>query len=79
VWSAVTAGLSACAAPCANIAISGTRGTPQLSDELADDGTALRGGTALSSCSGKLRARLDGTRLRINEFTLYGAGSAAAF
>jgi translocation and assembly module TamB len=23
---------------------------------------------------GKLRARLDGTRLRINEFTLYGAG-----
>jgi translocation and assembly module TamB len=59
----------------ANIAISGTRGTPQLSGDLLADDMALRSVVdGFEFGSGKLRARLDGTRLRINEFTLYGAG-----
>ena len=59
----------------ANIAISGTRATPQLSGDLLADDMALRSVVdGVEFGSGKLRARLDGTRLRINEFTLYGAG-----
>ena len=59
----------------ANIAIGGTRGTPQLSGDLLADDMALRSVVdGFEFGSGKLRARLDGTRLRINEFTLYGAG-----
>ncbi|MFM9901928.1 MAG: translocation/assembly module TamB domain-containing protein [Polaromonas sp.] len=59
----------------ANIAISGTRAAPQLSGDLLADDMALRSVVdGFEFGSGKLRARLDGTRLRINEFTLYGAG-----
>ena len=59
----------------ANIAINGTRGTPQLSGDLLADDMALRSVVdGFEFGGGKLRARLDGTSLRINEFTLYGAG-----
>jgi translocation and assembly module TamB len=59
----------------ADVAISGTRGTPQLSGDLLADDMALRSVVdGFEFGGGKLRARLDGTRLRINEFTLYGAG-----
>jgi translocation and assembly module TamB len=59
----------------ANIAISGTRAAPQLSGDLLADDMALRSVVdGFEFGNGKLRARLDGTRLRINEFTLYGAG-----
>ena len=59
----------------ADIAISGTRGTPQLAGTLQADDMALRSVVdGFEFGSGKLRARLDGTRLLINEFTLYGAG-----
>ena len=59
----------------ANIAVSGTRATPELSGDLLADDLALRSVVdGFEFGNGKLRARLDGTRLRINEFTLYGAG-----
>ena len=59
----------------ATIAINGTRATPLLSGDLLADDMALRSVVdGFEFGSGKLRARLDGTRLRINEFTLYGAG-----
>ena len=59
----------------ADIAISGTRGAPQLAGTLQADDMALRSVVdGFEFGSGKLRARLDGTRLVINEFTLYGAG-----
>ena len=58
-----------------DIAISGTRGTPQLTGTLQADDMALRSVVdGFEFGSGKLRARLDGTQLIINEFTLYGAG-----
>jgi translocation and assembly module TamB len=73
-----TAGAERCAAPCANIAISGT--AARRNSATSWPTTALRSVVdGFEFGSGKLRARLDGTRLRINEFTLYGAGSAAAF
>ena len=59
----------------ADISISGTRGAPQLVGTLQADDMALRSVVdGFEFGSGKLRARLDGTRLLINEFTLYGAG-----
>ena len=59
----------------ANIVVSGTRGAPQLSGTLQADDMALRSVVdGFEFGSGRLRARLDGTRLLINEFTLYGAG-----
>lgn len=59
----------------ANILISGTRGAPQLAGTLQADDMALRSVVdGFEFGSGKLRAKLDGTRLIINEFTLYGAG-----
>lgn len=59
----------------ANIAISGTRGSPQLSGDLLADDMALRSVVdGFEFGNGKLRAQLDGTRLHISEFTLYGAG-----
>ncbi len=59
----------------ADVAISGTRGAPQLAGTLQADDMALRSVVdGFEFGNGKLRARLDGTRLLINEFTLYGAG-----
>ncbi len=59
----------------ATIAINGTRATPLLSGDLLADDMALRSVVdGFEFGGGKLRARLEGTRLRINEFTLYGAG-----
>jgi translocation and assembly module TamB len=60
----------------ANIAISGTRGTPQLAGDLMANDLALRSVVdGIEFGNGRLRARLDGTRMRISEFTLQGAGT----
>ena len=59
----------------ANVAISGTRAAPQLAGDLQADDLALRSVVdGIEFGNGKLRAKLDGTRMRINEFTLQGAG-----
>jgi len=58
----------------ADIAVAGTRGDPQLSGTLAADELALRSvvdGVELQG--GRLRARLDGRRLVVDEFLLHGA------
>ncbi len=61
----------------ANIAISGTRAAPQLSGELQANDLALRSVVdGIEFGNGRLRATLDGTRMRITEFTLQGAGGA---
>ncbi|MES2944351.1 MAG: translocation/assembly module TamB domain-containing protein, partial [Pseudomonadota bacterium] len=58
-----------------NIAISGNRSAPQLAGELQANDLALRSVVdGIEFGNGKLRATLDGTRMRINEFTLQGAG-----
>lgn len=59
----------------ADIAVSGTRGDPQLAGALTADDLALRSvvdGVALRD--GRLRARLQGRELLIEEFVLFGAG-----
>lgn len=59
----------------ADVAISGTRAAPQLAGDLQADDLALRSVVdGIEFGNGRLRARLDGTRMRINEFTLQGAG-----
>jgi translocation and assembly module TamB len=59
----------------ANVAISGTRAAPQLAGDLQADDLALRSVVdGIEFGNGRLRAKLDGTRMRINEFTLQGAG-----
>ncbi|OGA99475.1 MAG: hypothetical protein A3E79_15895, partial [Burkholderiales bacterium RIFCSPHIGHO2_12_FULL_61_11] len=59
----------------ADIAIGGTRATPQLTGDLQANDLALRSVVdGIEFGNGRLRARLDGTRMRINEFTLQGAG-----
>jgi translocation and assembly module TamB len=61
----------------ADIAIAGTRAEPRLGGTLAADDLALRSvvdGVELQG--GRLRARLDGQRLLIDEFMLRGAGGA---
>ncbi len=62
-----------------NMAISGTRSAPQfVGDVLADD-MALRSVVdGFEFGNGRLRAHVDGTRLRISEFTLQGAGAKDA-
>lgn len=58
----------------ANVAVAGTRADPQLSGTIVADDLALRSvvdGVELSG--GRLRARLDGRRLIIDEFMLHGA------
>jgi translocation and assembly module TamB len=45
---------------------------PSSANLLADDVTLRSVVDGFEFGGGKLRARLDGTRLRINEFTLYG-------
>ena len=59
----------------ADIAISGTRAAPQLAGDLKASDLALRSVVdGIEFGNGRLNARLDGTRMRINEFTLQGAG-----
>lgn len=59
----------------ADVAISGTRAAPQLAGDLQADDLALRSVVdGIEFGNGRLRAKLDGTRMRINEFTLQGAG-----
>lgn len=58
-----------------DLAIGGTRAAPNLVGELQADDLALRSVVdGIEFGNGRLRARLDGTRMRINEFTLQGAG-----
>lgn len=58
-----------------DVTISGTRATPQLAGELQANDLALRSVVdGIEFGNGRLRARLDGTRMRIDEFTLQGAG-----
>lgn len=59
----------------ADITVSGTRSDPRLAGTLAAEDLALRSvvdGVALQG--GRLRARLEGQRLAIEEFLLFGAG-----
>ena len=61
----------------ANVKVAGTRGDPQLSGTLVADDLALRSvvdGVELQG--GRLRARLDGRRLVIDEFMLRGSEAA---
>ena len=58
-----------------DLAISGTRAAPKLTGELLANDLALRSVVdGIEFGNGRLRARLDGTRMRIDEFTLQGAG-----
>jgi translocation and assembly module TamB len=60
----------------ADVGVAGTRADPALSGTLAADDLALRSvvdGVALQD--GRLRARLEGRRLLIDEFVLHGAGT----
>ena len=55
--------------------ISGTRSAPQFSGNLQADDLALRSVVdGIEFGHGRLRAQVDGTRMRIHEFTLRGAG-----
>jgi translocation and assembly module TamB len=59
----------------ADVAISGTRAAPQLIGELQANDLALRSVVdGIEFGNGRLRATLDGSRVRITEFTLQGAG-----
>lgn len=59
----------------ADVALSGTRAAPALAGDLQANDLALRSVVdGIEFGNGRLRARLDGTRMRINEFTLQGAG-----
>lgn len=58
-----------------DLTISGTRAVPQLAGTLAANDLALRSlADGIEFGNGMLRARLDGTRMRIDEFSLQGAG-----
>ena len=58
-----------------DIAISGTRAAPSLAGNVQANDLALRSVVdGIEFGNGRLRARLDGTRMRIDEFTLQGAG-----
>ncbi len=59
----------------ADVAISGTRAAPQLTGGLQANDLALRSVVdGIEFGNGRLRATLDGSRMRITEFTLQGAG-----
>lgn len=63
----------------ADVALGGTRDDPRFNGRLAADDLALRSvveGVELRN--GRLRAQLEGQRLRVDEFVLYGAGEGAA-
>lgn len=60
----------------ADVRIAGTRGTPQLSGTLNADDLALRSIVdGIEFKDGRLRARLEGQRLVLDEFSLRGGGS----
>ena len=59
----------------ADVTIGGTRAAPSLAGDLQANDLALRSVVdGIEFGNGRLRARLDGTRMRIDEFTLQGAG-----
>jgi translocation and assembly module TamB len=61
----------------ADVAVAGTRDDPRLSGTVAADDLALRSVVdGIELQGGRLRARLDGQRLLIDEFMLRGAGGA---
>ncbi|MDO9358025.1 MAG: translocation/assembly module TamB domain-containing protein [Polaromonas sp.] len=63
----------------ADVGISGKRSAPQLAGTLRADDLALRSVVdGIEFGNGRLRATLDGTRMRISEFTLQGAGDKGA-
>ncbi|MEO5670396.1 MAG: DUF490 domain-containing protein, partial [Ramlibacter sp.] len=63
----------------ADVKAAGTRADPQLSGTIAADDLALRSVVdGIELRNGKLRATLDGNRLRVTEFTLHGAGEQEA-
>ena len=63
----------------ANIQVAGSRAVPQLSGTLQADDLALRSiADGFEFGNGRLRSRLDGTRLLIDEFVLQGASSKDA-
>lgn len=62
----------------ADVRIAGTREAPQLSGTLGADDLALRSIVdGIEFNNGKLRARLDGQRLIVDEFSLRGGGGGA--
>jgi translocation and assembly module TamB len=59
----------------ADLAIGGSRAAPLLTGDLQAKDLALRSVVdGIEFANGRLRARLDGSRMRISEFTLQGAG-----
>lgn len=59
----------------ADISLTGTHAAPNLSGNLQANDVALRSVVdGIEFGNGRLRATLDGTRMRISEFTLQGAG-----
>lgn len=59
----------------ANVGIGGTRADPQLTGTLSADDLALRSVVdGLEMQGGRLRMRLEGKRVVIDEFTLHGSG-----
>jgi translocation and assembly module TamB len=59
----------------ADLAIGGTRVAPLLTGDLQANDLALRSVVdGIEFANGRLRAKLDGSRMRISEFTLQGAG-----
>ena len=62
-----------------DLLISGIRAAPQLAGELLANDLALRSVVdGIEFGNGRLRARLDGTRMLIDEFSLQGAGDKGA-
>jgi translocation and assembly module TamB len=62
-----------------DLRISAIRSAPQLSGDLLANDLALRSVVdGIEFGNGRLRARLDGTRMLIDEFTLQGAGDTGA-
>ncbi len=63
----------------ADIAVSGTRAEPQLAGTLSADDLGLRSVVdGIELQGGRLRARLDGQRLLIDEFVLRGPGEGSS-
>jgi translocation and assembly module TamB len=59
----------------ANVNVSGTKGDPQMAGTLAADDLALRSVVdGVEMQGGRLRARLEGRRVLVDEFILHGSG-----
>ena len=80
VWSALAPpGWRLRGSLAADVFMSGTHAAPQLTGDLQANDLALRSVVdGIEFGNGKLRARLDGNRMRITEFTLQGAGDKGA-